>query len=141
MSRIMSFSTDNEFAKLLDSLIESSGYKNRSMFLRDASMYFAEVTQKGDLSTMKSSETIEGTLVIYYQHGVESKLSELRHSHSISVSSYHHNCLTESHTCVDTMQINGDVKSLKEVVSGLRNTQDIDRVVFVSAPMRQDGCC
>lgn len=141
MSRIMSFSTDNKFAELLDDLIEKSGYKNRSMFLRDASMYFAEVTQKGDLSTMKNDAKIEGTLVIYYQHGVESKLTELRHSHSISVSSYHHNCLTESHTCVDTMQINGKVRSLKEVVSGLRNTQDIDRVVFVSAPMREVGCC
>lgn len=104
-------------------------------------MYFAEVTQKGDLSTMKNNDKIEGTLVIYYQHGVESKLTELRHSHSLSVSSYQHNCLTESHTCVDTMQINGKVGSLKEVVSSLRNTQDIDRVVFVSAPMRGDGCC
>ena len=141
MSRVLSFSTDNDFAKLLDDLIEKSGYKNRSMFLRDASMYFAEVTQKGDLSTMKNNDTIEGTLVIYYQHGVESKLTELRHSHSLSVSSYQHNCLTESHTCVDTMQINGKVGSLKEVVSGLRNTQDIDRVVFVSSPMRSDGCC
>jgi CopG family nickel-responsive transcriptional regulator len=141
MSRVLSFSTDNDFAKLLDDLIEDSGYKNRSMFLRDASMYFAEVTQKGDLSTMKNNDKIEGTLVIYYQHGVESKLTELRHSHSLSVSSYQHNCLTESHTCVDTMQINGKVGSLKEVVSSLRNTQDIDRVVFVSAPMRGDGCC
>ena len=141
MSRVLSFSTDNDFAKLLDDLIEDSGYKNRSMFLRDASMYFAEVTQKGDLSTMKNNDTIEGTLVIYYQHGVESKLTELRHSHSLSVSSYQHNCLTESHTCVDTMQINGKEGSLKEVVSSLRNTQDIDRVVFVSAPMRGEGCC
>jgi len=141
MSRIMSFSTDNDFANLLDDLIDRSGYKNRSMFLRDASLYFAEITQKGDLSTMKSSDIVEGTLVIYYQHGVESKLAELRHSHSISVSSYHHNCLTESHTCVDTMQINGKVKPLKEAISSLRNTQDIDRVVFVSAPMRQEGCC
>ena len=141
MSRVLSFSTENDFAKLLDDLIEDSGYKNRSMFLRDASMYFAEVTQKGDLSTMKNNDKIEGTLVIYYQHGVESKLTELRHSHSLSVSSYQHNCLTESHTCVDTMQINGKVGSLKEVVSSLRNTQDIDRVVFVSAPMRGDGCC
>ena len=141
MSRVMSFSTDKEFAKLLDDLIDKSGYKNRSMFLRDASLHFAEITQKGDLSTMKNNEKIEGTLVIYYQHGVENKLTELRHSHSLSISSYHHNCLTESHTCVDTMQINGEVKFLKNVIANLRNTQDVDRVVFVSAPMRDDGCC
>ncbi|MDP6870429.1 MAG: hypothetical protein QGI21_06640 [Candidatus Poseidoniaceae archaeon] len=141
MSRVLSFSTDKEFAKLLDVLIDKSGYKNRSLFLRDASLYFAEITQKGDLTTMKNTESIEGTLVIYYQHGVESKLTDLRHSHSVSITSYHHNCLTGSHTCVDTMQISGEVGSLKNAIGILRNTQDIDRVVFVSAPMRESGCC
>jgi len=141
MSRIMSFSTDKKFAELLDNLVDNSGYKNRSMFLRDASLHFAEITQKGDLSTMNNNDLVEGTLVIYYQHSVENKLFELRHSNSISISSYHHNCLTESHTCVDTMQIGGKVKSLKEAVTNLRNTQDVDRVVFISAPMREAGCC
>ncbi len=141
MSRILSFSTTKEFALLLEELIEKTGYKNRSMFLRDASLHFSEVLQKGDIFTMKDEEKTEGTLVIYYQHGVENKLSELRHSHLITVSSYHHNCLSESHTCVDTMQINGNAKSIKEIMNKLKDTQDIDRVIFVSAPMRDDGCC
>ena len=70
MSRIMSFSTDKKFAELLDNLIDNSGYKNRSMFLRDASLHFAEITQKGDLSTMNNNDLVEGTLVIYYQHNI-----------------------------------------------------------------------
>ena len=141
MTRILSFSTDNEFATLLETLVKDTNYKNRSMFLRDASLHFAGLIQKGDLNTMKNKEKIEGTLIIYYQHGVEKKLFELRHSDSISISSYHHNCLSKSHTCVDTMQINGSVKSIKNAINKLRNTQDVDKIEFVSAPVRKEGCC
>ena len=141
MSRVFSFSTDKEFAEELDRLIFESGYKNRSMFLRDAAIYFSETTLRGDLSTMDKDEGIEGTMVIYYQHGVENKLMELRHTHSITVNSYHHNCLTESHTCVDTMQLNGKAGMIRTIVDSLKTTQDIDRVEFIVAPMRTTGCC
>ena len=141
MSRILSFSTDNDFAFQLDRLISESGYKNRSMFLRDASLHFAEAKRRGDLETMKDSVILEGTVVIYYQHGVENKLMELRHSHEIDVFSFHHNCLTESHSCVDTMQVRGSAKSFRKMIEKLNNTRDIDKVSFISAPMREEGCC
>ena len=141
MSRILSFSTDKEFALRLDQLISQTGYNNRSMFLRDASIHFAEATLRGDLDTMEKELEIEGTAVIYYQHDVENKLTEMRHSDSIIVSSYHHNCLTESHTCVDTMQIRGRAGNIREMVEKLKNTHDVDRVEFVAAPLREVGCC
>ena len=141
MSRVISFSGDKEFAHRLDSMIEDSGYKNRSMFLRDASLHFADVNRGGDLSTMDADSVTEGVLVIFYQHGVESKILDIRHSHSIKVSSYNRNCLTESHTCVDTMQIRGEAGSVKEILERLKNTNDVDRVSFVSAPLREAGCC
>ncbi len=141
MSRILSFSTDKEFALRLDQLISQTGYNNRSMFLRDASIHFAEATLRGDLDTMEEEIEIEGTAVIYYQHDVENKLTEMRHSDSIMVSSYHHNCLTESHTCVDTMQIRGKAGNIREMVEKLKNTHDVDRVEFVAAPLREVGCC
>ena len=141
MSRILSFSTDKEFALRLDQLISQTGYSNRSMFLRDASIHFAEATLRGDLDTMEEEVEIEGTAVIYYQHDVENKLTEMRHSDSIIVSSYHHNCLTESHTCVDTMQIRGKAGNIREMVEKLKNTHDVDRVEFVAAPLREVGCC
>ncbi|HJM13245.1 MAG TPA: hypothetical protein QF641_01980 [Candidatus Thalassarchaeaceae archaeon] len=140
MSRIISFSGDNEFLDSLDSMIEETGYKNRSMFLRDASMQFAD-SSRGDLSSMGDEMDTEGVLVIFYQHGVESKILDIRHSHSVEVSSFHHNCLTGSHTCVDTLQIKGSAISLREIVSRLRNTKDVDRVSFVPAPVRESGCC
>tara|TARA_B100001758_G_scaffold247337_1_gene264815 strand:+ start:2731 stop:3066 length:336 start_codon:yes stop_codon:yes gene_type:complete len=111
------------------------------MFLRDASLHFAEAKRRGDLETMKDSVILEGTVVIYYQHGVENKLMELRHSHEIDVFSFHHNCLTESHSCVDTMQVRGSAKSFRKMIEKLNNTRDIDKVSFISAPMREEGCC
>ena len=140
MSRIISFSGDNEFLDSLDSMVEETGYKNRSMFLRDASFHFADVS-RGDLSTMEDDSETEGVMLIFYQHGVESKILDIRHSNSVEVSSFHHNCLTESHTCVDTLQIRGSVSSLRDIVSRLRNTHDVDRVSFVPAPVREAGCC
>ena len=141
MSRVISFSGDKEFAHRLDSIIEDSGYKNRSMFLRDASLHFADINRGGVLSTMDADSVTEWVLVIFYQHGGECKILDIRHSHSIQVSSYNHNCLTESHTCVDTMQIRGEAGSVNDIVERLKNTKDVDRVSFVSAPLREAGCC
>jgi len=141
MSRVMSFSADPEFADQLGQLMMQAGYSNRSMFLRDASLHFAQYAQGDDLATMDATEQVGGTVVIYYQHSVESKLMDLRHSHDINVMSYHHNCLTNNHICVDTMQIQGTVADVRTAVDALKNTQDIDRVVFVLAPRRTTGCC
>jgi len=141
MSRVLSFSTDNEFAEQLEHLIHQSGYSNRSLFLRDASLHFAEAQRRGELVAMDDDVVLDGTIVIYYQHGVENKLMELRHSHEIEVISFHHNCLTDSHTCVDTMQVRGDAHSFRQAIDKLNNTQDIDKVNFIAAPMRDNGCC
>ena len=64
MSQIISFSADKEFAADFDSLIERSGYKNRSRFIRDATLFFAEMQQRGDLMNMEPNEIVEGHLVV-----------------------------------------------------------------------------
>ena len=143
MSLVISFSVDREFAKDFDNLIERSGYRNRSRFIRDASLFFADVQQRGDLAEMDEGEIVEGQLVVYYQHdhGKGQKLLDLRHSELIEVSSYTHSSLKHSHTCVDLLQIKGSAGNLRFVVEDLQNTPHVDKVSFVLAPMREDGCC
>jgi len=143
MSLVISFSVDRKFAKDFDNLIERSGYRNRSRFIRDASLFFAEKQQRGDLMEMEETETVEGHLVVYYQHdhGKRQKLLDLRHSELIEVSSYTHSSLKHSHTCVDLLQIKGSAGNLRFVVEDLQNTPHVDKVSFVLAPMREDGCC
>ena len=143
MSQIISFSADSAFAKDFDNLIERSGYRNRSRFIRDASLFFAEIQQRGDLAEMDEGETVEGHLVVYYQHdhGKGQKLLDLRHSDLIEVSSYTHSSLKHSHTCVDLLQVKGSAGNIRFVIEDLQNTQHVDKVAFVVAPMRDDGCC
>ena len=141
MSRIVSFSTDNEFAENLDGLIEKSGYQNRSRFLRDAALFYAEMQQRGDLENMEDDVIIQGHILIYYQHGIENKLLDIRHSTDIDVSSYNHSCLKKSHSCVDVVEAIGTAKSYRNVIKTLKNTPSVDKVSFISAPMRDDGCC
>jgi len=141
MSRIISFSSDDEFSDNLEHLIKKSGYKNRSRFLRDAALFFAEYKQRGELVDMKDEEVVEGHIVIYYQHGIESKLLDLRHTNSLEIANYNHSCLTHSHTCVDVLQAIGSAVNFRNMIVNLQDTPNVDKVTFVSAPMREDGCC
>ena len=111
------------------------------MFLRDASLHFADASLRGDLDSMDAEQEIEGTAVVYFQHNVENKLAELRHSKDFNITSYSHNCLSQSHTCVDTMQVNGKASAVRDMVNSLKNTKDVDRVEFITAPFRESGCC
>ena len=52
MSQVISFSADNDFARDFDEIIKKSGYRNRSRFIRDAALFFAEKQQRGDLVEM-----------------------------------------------------------------------------------------
>ena len=143
MSQIISFSADSDFAKDFDNLIERSGYKNRSRFIRDASLFFAEKQQRGELMEMDEATAVEGHLVVYYQHdhGKGQKLLDLRHSELVEVSSYSHSSLKHSHSCVDLLQIKGSAGNVRFVIEELQNTSNIDKVSFIVAPMRDDGCC
>ena len=143
MSQVISFSADREFARDFDDLIEKSGYRNRSRFIRDAALFFADKQRRGDLSEMDEAVTVEGHLVVYYQHdhGKGQKLLDLRHSELIEVSSYTHSSLKHSHTCVDLLQVKGSAGNIRFVIEDLQDTPDVDKVSFVVAPMREDGCC
>ena len=109
--------------------------------MRDAVLYFSDYKQRGELDSMKADEMIEGHLVIYYQHGIENKLVDIRHSSDIDVANYNHSCLKQSHSCVDLIQASGKASGFRKVIEMLQDTVSVDKVVFVSAPMREDGCC
>ena len=141
MSQIISFSADSNFANILDDLIKDSGYQNRSRFLRDAALFFAEIQKRGELENMAASEVIEGHLIIYYQHGIENKILDIRHSHHLDVATYNHSCLKHSHTCVDIVQAIGTAGNFRLVIEQLQNTPSVDKVSFTGAPMRDEGCC
>ena len=140
MSRVVSFSVDNQFADELDNLVQTSDYDNRSRFLRDASLHFAEELQRGSLESMDSEMAIEGILIVFFQHGIEQKLHNIRHSGEITVTSYSHTSQFNN-SCVDMMQASGTAGNMRKVMQQLQKTQDVDRVTFIPAPLRDHGCC
>ena len=142
MSRIISFSADDEFAKDFDNLINRSGYKNRSRFLRDAALFFAEHQQRGDLMQMADQEVVEGHLVVYYQHGSEQKLMVSR-TDSVEVAAYHHSSRLghSCHSCVDVVHVKGEAPHVRSVFEQLNTTPNVDKVSFISAPMKIEDCC
>ena len=141
MSQILSFSVDDAFAKGFDSMIEASGYKNRSRFFRDAATQFSELKQRGELHSMNDDAVVEGHIIVYYQHAAEHRLLEIRHSDTLNVTSYNHSCLSHSHTCVDVLHAIGKAKDFRNTIELFHNTPMVDKVVFASAPVRNDGCC
>ena len=141
MSKIISLSVDDEFAEGLERLMIASGYKNRSRFLRDAAISFADLKQRGDLDTMNEDLVIEGHLIVYFQHQAETKLADVRHSDTLNISSYSHNCLPHSHTCVDVLHAIGKAGEFRSTIAKIQTIQGVDKVSFVVAPLREDGCC
>ena len=143
MTQIISFSADTDFAKDLDNMISKSGYSNRSRFIRDASLFYSEMQQRGDLENMDGELIIEGHVVVYYQHdhGDSQRLLDLRHSELIEVASYSHSSLKHSHSCVDVLQVKGKAENIRSVMHRLNNTPHVDKISFITAPMRDDGCC
>ena len=141
MSQILSFSVDDAFAKGFDSMIEASGYKNRSRFFRDAATQFSELKQRGELQDMSEDAVVEGHIIVYYQHAAEHRLLEIRHSDTLNVTSYNHSCLSHSHTCVDVLHAIGKAKDFRNTIELFQNTPMVDKVVFASAPVRDEGCC
>ena len=111
--------------------------------MRDASIHFADFSIRGDLESIDENRQVDGTAIVYFQHHVEHKLAELRRSDKFQITSYHHNCLPSSHTCVDTMQVSGEAGGfIRGMIQELRNINDVDKVEdIVLAPFRDSGCC
>ena len=103
MAKVLSFSVDDDLD--MEGLVQQAGYTNRSRFLRDAATHYAEVLSSGDLVDRPAEDSVEGTLVLYYQHTVADKLPDFRHHAEISLISSTHACMTNSHTCVDTLHL------------------------------------
>ena len=141
MSQIITFSADADFASKLDGLIKQTGYNNRSRFLRDAAVNYAEMVAGGDIQNIQEDLMVEGTMVIYFQHESGKDLERYRHLKGVNIHSYQHSCLSFSHTCVDTMQLNGKVSRIKDMISGIRQTNGVDKVQFLVSPKRDQGCC
>ena len=105
-------------------------------------MFFAEIQQRGDLMNMQGDLIVEGHLIVHYQEKSEQKLMVSR-TDTIEVAAYHHSSRLghSCHSCVDVVHVKGTAESVREVYEQLQNTSSVDKVSFVSAPMKDGDCC
>ena len=98
--------------------------------------------QRGDLMKMADNEIVEGHLVVYYEHGSEQKLMVSRTA-SVEVAAYHHSSRLghSCHSCVDVVHVKGEAPHVRSVFEQLNTTPNVDKVSFISAPMKIEDCC
>ena len=91
---------------------------------------------------MPDNIILEGHLVVYYQQGKDQKLMVNRNG-DIDVAAYHHSSRLghSCHSCVDVVHVKGQASDVRNVFNQLKNTPDVEKVSFISAPMRGEDCC
>ena len=100
--------------------------------------------QNTDCIELKVSNGVLNALgqVVYYQQGNEQKLMVNRNG-EIEVAAYHHSSRLghSCHSCVDVVHIKGLAEHVRDVYNKLKDTSHVEKVSFISAPMRDDDCC
>ena len=127
---ILSFSLTRELVSKLDSLSKEIGYSTRSELIRDGVRLL--VKQHERLEGLKG--TVEGVIILLYDHAAENRVSELRHNFTDVVRSYTHcDFEVKSHRCCEILVFRGDATRVRKVVAGLQSTKKVDEVqVFLA---------
>ena len=80
---------------------------------------------------------IEQTLEFY------ENLFGVSRSGEIEVAAYHHSSRLghSCHSSVDVVHVKGHAEHVRKVFKQLQDTPNVDKVSFISAPMRDEDCC
>jgi len=123
MANLVRFSTSIEkpLYKLMQKLVEKSGYANRSEFIRDLIRKLLVEEE------WKSNEEAIGTVTMIFDHHkrqLSERLLDLQHDH-------HQNILASTHVhldhdmCVETIMIKGRAKEIEEFTNMLRREKGV----------------
>ncbi len=85
---------------------------------------------------------VEGHLIVHYQEKGDQKLMVSR-TEAIEVAAYHHSSRLghSCHLCVDVVHVKGTANHVRSVYEKLQNTSNVEKVSFISAPLRDEECC
>ena len=95
-----------------------------------------------ELMSIADDVVIEGHLVVHYEHKEDQKLMVSR-TGNVEIAAYHHSSRL-GHSChlsVDVIHVKGQATDVRKIVGKLQNTQNVDKVSFILAPMSFEECC
>jgi metal-responsive CopG/Arc/MetJ family transcriptional regulator len=127
---ILSFSLTRELVSKLDVLSKEIGYKSRSKLITDGVRLLAKKHEI--LEGMKG--TVEGVIILLYDHRAEAKVSDLRHRFTDVVRSYTHcDFQVKSDRCCEILVFRGKADKVHKVIDGLQSIKNVDEVqVFLA---------
>jgi len=118
----LSFSIDQQLHDKLESLIERSGYENRSEFIRDLvrDRLVQSEWERDDVEAL-------GTIMLVSNHAIRNlsdKLTELQHQHHHAILATTH-LHVDRHNCAEMIMVRGTPQVIREIADGLRQQKGV----------------
>ena len=118
----LSLSLEKPLADQLERLVETTGYTNRSEFIRDAIRQQLVEQQWAD-----THQQVVGTITLVYDHHarqLSDKLVDIQHDHHDEILASTHVHLTH-HLCAEMIMVRGDAKTVRRLADALRQQKGV----------------
>ena len=115
---VISVSLPDSLLDRTDELIEDRGYAGRSELVRNALREFINRASQDQATGHR-----DATLTVIYPHGVERKVSNVRHEFSEIVQAMMHGHTGEA--CVEVFLLSGQAKEVRAFLDGLRSIREV----------------
>ncbi len=136
-TEIISVSLPGSTAREIDRLVEEKGYPSRSELVREAVRGLIKADQR--LADLEG--TIEGVIILLYDHKASREVSDVRHANMNLIKSFmhtdfaDHTCAVHEDTCkcCEVLLFSGDAAQVRRVHNALRTTKHVEEsLVFLA---------
>jgi metal-responsive CopG/Arc/MetJ family transcriptional regulator len=134
-TEIISISLPEGIASDMDALVGEMGYPSRSELVRDALR--ALIKSKQDMDSLVG--TVEGVLILLYDHRASQDVSDIRHANMGLFRSFIHSdfddksCDTDACKCCEVLLFSGRAEDVRRVHNMFRTTKHVEEsLVFLA---------
>jgi CopG family nickel-responsive transcriptional regulator len=131
---IVSVSMPEDLLEEIDDIVETHDYSGRSELFREAGRKLVQEFRDPSLED-RDLVAIVSALFPYDSPDVETKMTELRHTHASAVRSNSHSCICDDQGCVETFIIEGELATVSEFVRDVEATNEDVQVEYSLFPV------
>jgi CopG family nickel-responsive transcriptional regulator len=131
---IVSVSMPEDLLEEIDDIVEAHDYSGRSEVFREAGRKLVQEFREPSLED-RDLVAIVSALFPYDSPAVETKMTELRHTHASAVRSNSHSCICGDQGCVETFIIEGELATVSEFVRDIQATNEDVQVEYSLFPV------
>jgi metal-responsive CopG/Arc/MetJ family transcriptional regulator len=136
-TEIISVSLPESTAEEMDELVGEMGYPSRSELVRDAVR--ALIKSKQDMESLEG--TVEGVMILLYDHKAAHDVSEIRHNHMGLFRSFMHSDFDSRDCgpdevackCCEVLMFSGGAQDVRKARNSFRTTKHVEQsLVFLA---------